>query len=165
MEIPKTLIELLNESHVQYEILHHPEAFTAQTIAEAEHIKGQHHAKVVMVRCGDRHLMVVLPSNRWIDFEKLEKISGQTVYLEKEPEFNNLFPDCALGTMPPFGNLYGLVTYVDESLSKQDYIVFEAGTHTEAIKLSYADYERIARPNVEDLAIGPRAIRETGERG
>jgi Ala-tRNA(Pro) deacylase len=163
MEIPKTLIEVLNKSNVKYEILHHPAAFTAQTIAEAEHIKGEHHAKVVMVKCGDQHLMVVLPADRWIDFEKLEKMLGQTVYLEKELEFKSLFPDCAPGTMPPFGHLYGLVTYVDKSLAKQDYIVFEAGTHTDAIKLSYLDYERIAQPQVEDLAIKPHPIKESGE--
>ena len=140
MEIPNKLIELLAQNKVAYEVLHHQAAFTAQRIAEAEHIKGGHQAKVVMVKCGDRHLMLVVPADRWIDFEKLEKIAGQPVFLDKEPEFSSLFPDCALGTMPPFGNLYGLPTYVDKTLTEQDYIVCEAGTHTDAIKLSYLDY-------------------------
>jgi len=153
MEIPNRLIELLNESKVEYDILHHPAAFTAQTIAEAEHIKGGHQAKVVMVKCGEQHLMAVVPADRWIDFEKLEKITGQPASLDKEAEFRSLFPDCALGTMPPFGNLYGLATYVDKRLAEQDYIVFEVGTYTDAIKLSYLDYEQIVQPRVEDLAI------------
>ena len=153
MEIPKKLIDCLNERNVTYEILHHPAAFTAQRIAQAEHIKGEHHAKVVMVKSGDQHLMTVVPANRLIDLEKLEKITGQPVSLANEPEFSSLFPDCALGTMPPFGNLYGLVTYVDRTLAQQDYIVFEAGTYTDSIKLRYVDYERIVRPEVEDLVI------------
>jgi Ala-tRNA(Pro) deacylase len=118
MEIPKQLIECLDENKVTYEVLRHPEAVTAQRIAQAEHVKGRHHAKVVMVKSG-----------------KL------------------LFPDCAIGGMPPFGNLYGLPTYVHQSLAEQDYIVFEAGTHTEAIKMSYGDYEKIVKPKVNDLAI------------
>ena len=153
MEIPRKLIEFLNESKVTYETLHHPAAFTAQSIAEAEHIKGEHQAKVVIVKCGDRHLMVVLPANRRVDLEKVEQITGQPVSLEKELDFKSLFPDCAIGAMPPFGNLYGLTTYVDKSLARQDYLVFEGGTHTDAIKLSYIDYERMVRPQIEDLAI------------
>jgi Ala-tRNA(Pro) deacylase len=153
MEIPKKLIDYLKERKVTYEILHHRAAFSAQRIAQAEHIKGEHHAKVVMVKSGEQHLMMVVPSNRWIDLEKLEKITGQPVSLDNEPELSSLFPDCALGTMPPFGNLYGVVTYVDKTLAQQDYIVFEAGTYTDSIKLSYVDYERIVRPEIEDLAI------------
>ena len=152
MEIPARLIKFLNESKVSYEILHHPEAFTAQTIAQAEHVKGRHHAKVVMVKSGSEHLMAVLPADHRIDLEKLEQITARTLLLESEESFTSLFPDCAPGTMPPFGKLYGLPTYVDRSLSQQDYIVFEAGTHTDAIKLSYRDYERIAEPTVEDFA-------------
>jgi Ala-tRNA(Pro) deacylase len=75
------------------------------------------------------------------------------VSLDKEQEFKSLFPDCAIGAMPPFGNLYGLPTYVDKNLAEQDYIVFEAGTHTDAIKISYRDYQKIADPEVKELGI------------
>ena len=161
MEIPTRLIKFLNESKVSYEILHHPEAFTAQTIAQAEHIRGRHHAKGVMVKSGTQHLMTVLPADHRIDLEKLEQITAGTSLLENEKDFKSLFPDCAPGTMPPFGKLYGLPTYVDRSLSQQDYIVFEAGTHTDAIKLSYCDFERIAEPAVEDFAFKMQAIKPT----
>jgi Ala-tRNA(Pro) deacylase len=153
MEIPKRLIERLNDNKVRYEVLHHPEAVTAQRIAQAEHVKGRHHAKVVMVKSGEQHLMMVLPADHQIDLEKVEKVIGKPVALDKEQEFKSLFPECAIGAMPPFGNLYGLPTYVDKHLADQDYIVFEAGTHTDAIKLSYRDYEKIVKPKVEDLAI------------
>ena len=153
MEISKQLIDCLNQSKAQYEILRHAEAITAQRIAQAEHVKGRHQAKVVMVKSGDQHLMVVVPADHHIDLEKIEKAVGRPVSLGKENDFKSLFPDTAVGAMPPFGNLYGLPTYVDKHLAEQDYIVFEAGTHTDAIRMSYSDFERIVRPKVEDLAI------------
>ncbi len=159
MEIPKKLISYLNEKRVTYEILHHPEAFTAQTVAAAEHVKGRHHAKVVMVKSGGQHLMAVLPADCRVDLEKLEKLTAKPTSLETEADFKELFPDCAPGTMPPFGDLYGLPTYVDKNLAKEDYIVFEAGTHTDAIRLSYSDYERTAQPHVEDFATKLRSIK------
>src|SRR6058998_3208286 len=146
MEIPKRLIDCLNENKVRYEVLHHPEAVTAQRIAQAEHVKGRHHAKVVMIKSGEQHLMAVLPADHQIDLKKLEKAVGKPVLLETEKEFKSLFPECAIGAMPPFGNLYGVPTYVDKSLAQENYIVFEAGTHTDAIKLSYLDYEKIVNP-------------------
>ncbi len=153
MEIPKRLIDCLNENKVRYEILHHPEAVSAQRIAQAEHVKGRHHAKVVMIKSGDQHVMMVLPADHQIDLEKAEKAIGKVVSLDKEEEFKSLFPDCAIGAMPPFGNLYGLSTYVEKHLAEQDYIVFEAGTHTDAIKMSYRDYDTIVKPKVEEVAI------------
>ena len=153
MEIPKQLIECLNENKVRYEVLRHPEAVTAQRIAQVEHVKGRHHAKVVMVKSGEQHLMMVLPADCQIDLEKVERAIGKAVSLDKEQAFKSLFPDCAIGAMPPFGNLYGLPTYVDKHLAEQDYIVFEAGTHTDAIKMSYRDYEKIVKPKVDDVAI------------
>jgi Ala-tRNA(Pro) deacylase len=155
MEIPKQLIDCLDGNKVSYEVLHHPEAVTAQRIAQAEHVKGRHHAKVVMVKSGNQHLMMVLPADHQIDLEKVEKAIGKAASLGKEQEFKTLFSDCAIGAMPPFGNLYGLPTYVDQSLAEQDYIVFEAGTHTDAIKMSYPDYEKVVKPTVNDLAINP----------
>ena len=153
MEVPRRLIDCLDENKVRYEVLRHPEAVTAQRTAQAEHVKGRHHAKVVIVKSGDEHLVMVLPADHHIDLEKVEKAVGKAVSLDKEQEFKSLFPDCAIGAMPPFGNLYGLPTYVDQHLAVQDYIVFEAGTHTEAIKMTYRDYEKIVKPKVNDLAI------------
>jgi prolyl-tRNA editing enzyme YbaK/EbsC (Cys-tRNA(Pro) deacylase) len=126
---------------------------TAQRIAEAEHVKAEHYAKVVMVKSGEKHLMVVLQADRRVDLEKVEQITGQTVSLDAESEFRLLFPDCAVGTMPPFGSLYDLPTYVDRSLAQEDCIVFEACTHTDTIKLSYPDYQQIVKPQIADLTM------------
>ena len=153
MEIPKQLTDCLDQNNVEYEILHHAEAVTAQRIAQAEHVKGRHQAKVVVMKAGDQRLMLVLPADHYVDLEKVERVVGKPVSFDHENEFKSLFPDCVIGAMPPFGNLYGLPTYVDKFLSEQDYIVFEAGTHTDAIMMSYRDYENIVKPKVEDLAI------------
>jgi Ala-tRNA(Pro) deacylase len=153
MEISKRLINCLKENKANYEILRHPEAVTAQRIAQAEHIKGRHYAKVVIVKAGDELLMMVVSADHQIDLEKTEKAIGKPVSLAREDEFRSLFADCAIGAMPPFGNLYDLPTFIDKDLAEQEYIVFEAGTHTDAIKISYRDYENIVKPCVEDLAI------------
>ena len=153
MQIPKQLIDCLNENNVEYEILHHAEVVTAQRIAQVEHVKGRHQAKVVMLKSGDEHLMMVLPADHQIDLEKVENVVGKPVSLETENEFKSLFPDSAIGAMPPFGNLYGLQTFVDKHLAEQEYFVFEAGTHTDGIIISYRDYERLVNPKVEDLSI------------
>ena len=153
MAIPVKLTEFLNQGKVRYEILHHPEAFTAQELAAIEHIKGKHHAKVVVVKAGAEKFMAVLPADHRVDLEKLDKATGKRTALATEAEFKALFPDCAVGTMPPFGNLYNVATYVDKSLTEDDFIVFEAGTHTDAIKMGYADYARLAKPTVVDFAV------------
>ena len=103
--------------------------------------------------------MTVLPADHQIDLEKAAKAIGKAVSLDAEAEFKPLFPDCAVGAMPPFGNLYSVPTYVDQSLTHQDYIVFEAGTHTDAIKISYHDYDKIVKPHVADLAVKIQPIK------
>src|SRR6476469_9194580 len=103
MEIPKQLIDCLNQNKVQYELLHHAEAVTAQRIAQAEHVKGRHQAKVVMLKSGDQYLMIVLPADHHIDLEKIEKAVGKSVSLAKENDFKSLFPDSVIGAMPRLG--------------------------------------------------------------
>jgi len=153
MGIPTRLIEFLNQSKVRYEVLHHPQAFTAQELAAIEHVKGRSHAKVVMIKADGEESMAVLPADHRVDLEKFGKVTGKRTALATEAEFKALFPDCAVGTMPPFGQLYGLPTYVDTSLTGASAIVFEAGTHSDAIKMSYADYARLARPTAVDFAV------------
>jgi Ala-tRNA(Pro) deacylase len=153
MGVPARLIDFLNQNKVRYEVLHHPEAFTAQELAAVEHVKGRSHAKVVMVKADGEVVMAVLPSDLRIDLEKLEKVVGRKTALATEADFGALFPDCVVGTMPPFGGLYGVAGYVDAGLSEAAKIVFEAGTHSDAIRMRYADYERLAKPTVADFAV------------
>ena len=153
MGIPSRLVEFLNQNHVRYEILHHPEAFTAQELSAIEHVKGQYHAKVVMVKVEGQPAMTVLPADHRVDLDTLGRATGKRTALATETEFKDLFPDCAVGTMPPFGALYRVPTYLDRSLADDTFIVFEAGTHTDAIKMSYADYARLAQPTVAAFAV------------
>ncbi len=152
MKIPARLIDFLNQHHVRYGVLHHPEAFTAQELAAIEGVKGRRHAKVVIVKRDGALLMTVLPADRRVDLDKL----GPRATLATEAEFKTQFPDCAVGTMPPFGCLYNIPTLVDQSLTEDADIVFEAGTHTDAIKMSYADFARLAQPQVAEFAVKPR---------
>jgi len=153
MGVPARLIDFLNRSKVRYEVLHHPEAFTAQELAAIEHVKGRSHAKVVMVKAEGEVLMAVLPADLRIDLEKLEKATGRKTALATEADFRALFPDCAVGTMPPFGELYGVPVYLDASLTDAERIVFEAGTHSDAIRMRYADYARVAKSTIADFAV------------
>src|SRR5438309_9583482 len=117
MKIPLQLIDCLNESKVPYEILHHPEAVTAQRIAQAEHVKARHHAKVVMIKSGEQHLMAALPADHQIDLEKLAKAIGKAAALDAATEFKPLFRDCAVGAMPPFGSRSDRPSYLQKRLA------------------------------------------------
>ena len=139
----------LDENKVKYITIAHSPAFTAQDIAAAAHIPGREMAKAVMVRIDGEMAMVVLPASMMVDFGRLLDATGATeVELAHEKEFNHLFPDCALGTMPPFGNLFGLRTFVAEELTEDEEIAFNAGSTTEVIRLAYKDYARLVQPRV-----------------
>ena len=153
MGIPSRLVDVLNQGKARYQIIHHPEAFTAQELAAIEHVKGKHHAKVVIVKADGELIMTVLPADHRVDLEALNRATGKRTALATETEFKTVFPDCAVGAMPPFGNLYGVSTYVDKSLTEDEFIIFEAGTHTDAIKMSYPDYTRLANPKAVEFAV------------
>jgi Ala-tRNA(Pro) deacylase len=139
----------LDINQVKYLKISHSPAYTAQEIAAAVHIPGKELAKTVMVKIDDEMAMAVLPADHRINFEKLRAATGaSSVRLADENEFGDLFPDCTLGAMPPFGNLYGIAVLVDESLTEDDEITFNACTHTELIRLAYLDYENLVKPQV-----------------
>jgi Ala-tRNA(Pro) deacylase len=154
VDIPSRLLEFLNTNRVRYMLVHHPEAFTAQELAAIEHVKGRDHAKVVMLKAEDGELlMAVVPADHRVDLDLFAKLSGRKAAVATEPEFKGSFPDCAIGSMPPFGKLYGVKTFVDRSLATGAAMIFEAGTHTDAVRMDYVDYVRLAEPVVGDLAV------------
>jgi Ala-tRNA(Pro) deacylase len=153
MAIPSQLTQLLDQNQVRYTVLHHPEAFTAQELAAIEGVKGRYHAKVVMVKANGQMIMTVVPADHRLELEQFDRLCGARSALATEADFKAMFPDCAVGAMPPFGKLYGVPTWVDVSLTEDDFIVFEAGTHTDAIRMSYADYARLAEPKIADFAV------------
>ena len=68
-------------------------------------------------------------------------------------EFEDSFPDCEVGAMPPFGNLYGVPVYVEKTLAEDETMVFRSGTHTETMSVSYSDFERLVEPTVAQFAL------------
>jgi len=153
MKCRERLEQYLRENGVGFEVMTHSQAFTAQEMAAALHVPGEQVAKVVIACADERMIMLVLPAPSRIHMDKLRALAGaEKVRLAEEKEFADLFPDCATGAMPPFGNLYDVPVYVDTALSQVDDIVFRVGTHRETIKMDYGDYERLAQPVVSEFA-------------
>jgi Ala-tRNA(Pro) deacylase len=153
MQCKDRLEAYLRENQVPFQMQHHARVFTAQEVAASEHIPGKMLAKVVMALADGRLTMVVLPAPDRVDLAKLGMLlNTRDVRLAQESEFAAAFPDCEVGAMPPFGNLYNLPVYVDTTLAEDETIVFQAGTHTDTMSMRYADFERLVRPTVADLA-------------
>jgi len=130
----------------------HTTAYTAQGAAATMQISGKELAKTVVLWAGEEMILAVLPGPNHVRLEKLGTELGKSVRLATEQEFSSLFPDCELGAMPPFGSLYNLPVYVDESLAADEAIVFNAGTHRDAIRIRYDDFVRLAKPRVCSFA-------------
>ena len=150
----KKLIKFLDENNVKYIKITHSQAFTAQQVAASAHIKGKEMAKTVIIKINGKMAMAVLPANYHVDFQLLKEITGnEDVVLAHESEFKELFDDCETGAMPPFGNLYGLEVFVAQTLTKNEEIAFNAGNHSEVIKMSYSDFEKLAKPKVLKFSV------------
>lgn len=145
----RKLKEFLDSHNIKFVTISHSQAFTAQQIAAIAHIPGKELAKTVMVKIDGKMAMAVLPASYKVDFGLLKKAAGaKRVELASEQEFKDMFPDCEVGAMPPFGNLYGMEVYVAESLAEDEEIAFNAGSHTELVKVSYKDFETHVKPKV-----------------
>lgn len=145
--------EFLDNSGVRYKISLHASVFTAQRMAAVEHEHGRYVAKPVIIKADGRYLMCVLPASHHVDLAKLKShLAVKTVELAQETEIAELFPDCDVGAEPPFGNLYGLPILMDKALENDDHILFQAGTHEEAIRMSMADYRQLVQPKVLDFS-------------
>jgi len=143
------LRKFLDENSVQYETILHTTAYTAQGVAASVHVRGRELAKSTVLKVDGRFGLAVLPAPLRVDLEALRRLTGaSSVSLASELEFQGLFPGCEVGAMPPFGNLYGLPVWADEALRKDPVIVFNAGTHREAIRMSFADFERLVKPTI-----------------
>jgi Ala-tRNA(Pro) deacylase len=154
MAARQRLERYLREEGVSFETMIHSLAYTAQEVAAAQHTPGRQLAKVVLVDADGQLVMLVLPASFRVDFPKLKSVlDAKKVRLATEEQFAGNFTDCEVGAMPPFGNLYGLPVYVDESLAKVRDIVFKAGSHSTSVKMKYADYEKLAQPKTVDLAV------------
>lgn len=153
MTVLKRLKDYLEKNQIPYEVGYHQRVFTAQEIAAAEHVPGKEMAKVVMVKADGKMVMLVLPASYRVDMEKVKGIlKSKKVEKAKEEEFQDLFADCEVGAMPPFGNLYGLDVWVDQVLTGDESIAFNAGSHVETLKIKYSDYAQLVHPKVGDFS-------------
>jgi Ala-tRNA(Pro) deacylase len=154
MAIPRQISEFLDSQQVWYQYCTHSPAYTAQGLAHMQHVSGKEFAKVVMIMADHRMTMAVLPASHRIELDRLALLlDARTIRLATEEEFRDRFPDCELGAMPPFGNLYNLDVWVDTALQGHQNIVFNAGTHIETIQMSLSDFERLVSPKLGSFSV------------
>ena len=144
--------EFLNDSSVNYEVVEHKPAFTAQQMAALEHEPGKYVAKPVIIKADNEYMMCVLAACYKIDLGALKnQLGAKKVELADENEIGEIFDDCDLGAEPPFGNLYDLPVIMDKALEDDDHILFQAGTHEQAIRMDMDDYRKLVKPKVLDF--------------
>jgi len=157
MSLPK-LKEFLDSHHVKYVVISHSVAYTAAGIAGLTHIPGRELAKTVIVKIDGALAMAVVAASQRVDLTLLKAAAGaKSADLATENEFKESFPDCEVGAMPPFGNLYGMPVFADESLSLDKEIAFNAGSHRELVRLAWEDFEKLVQPRLIRVAAGRRA--------
>lgn len=143
------LTNLLCDKHVDYETIPHKLAYTAQETAACAHVPGMEFAKTVIVKVDGKLAMAVLPAQYKIHLGLLKQVTGaKQVAIASEDDFRGFFPGCDTGAMPPVGSLYGMDVYVEDSMLNDEEIVFNAGTHTELIKISYQDFMKLVEPKI-----------------
>jgi Ala-tRNA(Pro) deacylase len=148
----RTLAKFLDDKKIRYVRISHSPAYTAQEIAASAHIPGREVAKTVVVKIDGKMHLVVTCASCQVDLEQLKRAVGaHKVSLASEDEFRGLFPECELGAMPPFGNLFDMQVFVSEELTEDDEIAFNAGSHTELVRMSYHDFARLVEPTVLDV--------------
>jgi Ala-tRNA(Pro) deacylase len=153
MSVAPEVAKLLEDEGVKYEVIKHPTAYTAAEEAAVSHISGYEWAKtVIFLTKNDEAVMAVLPASYHVNPGKLERLVGSgKLRLAEESEFSRLYPNCEPGAMPPLGNLYGQRVFVDERLAEDEQIVFNAGNHQEAVRLSYKDFVRLVDPTLGEF--------------
>ena len=145
------LQNFLERNGVPYELHVHSRTYTAQGLAHAEHVSGYQIAKPVIVKSKSGYAMCVLPAPKHLDLQRAAEALNEEVRLATEAEMANLFPDCDLGAQPPIGPMFNLRTVMDEKLKEDEHLIMQAGTHTEAVKVRRADWEKLCRPVVASI--------------
>jgi len=147
------LREFLDSRHIKYLVISHSVAYTAQGIAALVHMSGKKMAKTVIVKIDGVLAMAVVPASLHVDLDLLRAATGaRVVEVATEQEFKDAFPDCETGAMPPFGNLYDMPVYADASLAENEEITFNAGTHRELMRMTWADLARLVDPQITNLS-------------
>jgi Ala-tRNA(Pro) deacylase len=159
MAIPQRIRDYLDSQNVSYEVIHHSQAFSAQEVAHSLHVSGKRCVKAVVAEGDHKTVVVVTPAAHRLKFQDL-KTALKTNQLELllECELAGLFPDCDVGAIPPFGNLYGMDVWVDRAVASTEKIVMCAGTHEDCIRMRYSDFAKLARPFLGHFSELERAL-------
>ena len=153
MSCIRRLSEFLDAHAARYVLVNHSRAFTAQEIAASLHVPGREMAKTIVIRTERGLALVVVRAQDHVNLDRAGLELGGTAVLASELEFGAAFLDCELGAMPPFGLLYRLPTLVDRELTRDEEIVFNAGSHTSVVRMPYAEYAMLVKPRVCDVAL------------
>src|SRR5262249_736121 len=147
------LNKFLADRQIPFEQFHHHPAYTAKEVAEGLHVPGQEIAKSVLLRVPKGSVLAVLPATHSVDLAEMGRDLGAAeVEMASEQEIEQIFPDCERGAMPPFGSLYRLPTIVDETLTEDERIVFDAQSHQDAIRMAFRDYAALEHPRIGHFA-------------
>jgi Ala-tRNA(Pro) deacylase len=158
MSLPQRIRDYLDSQNVPYQWLPHTQAFPAQEVAHALHVSGKHFAKAIVLHADRRLVMAVLAASRRLSLDELEDaLEAKRVEMAPEDELAELCPDCELGAFPPFGNLYGMDVWIDRALGDSEEIVFNAGSHKDALRMKYSDYVKLTKPRVSSFSEVPAA--------
>jgi Ala-tRNA(Pro) deacylase len=153
MTVSRRLKEYLDSNNIHYNVMAHKVAYTAQEVAAAQGVTGWHVAKSVVCNCDGKYVFLVLQAPSMVDLARLKKAVGcKEIRLASELEMENLFPETELGAEPPFGNLYNLPVYIDKGFAEMPEMVFNAGSHTETIRIKYSDFARLVKPTEIEVA-------------
>jgi Ala-tRNA(Pro) deacylase len=159
MAIPDSIRRFVEARGVGFTPIHHRIAYTAQEEAAATHVPGREWAKTVVCIADGKPILAMVTANDHVDLEAIRSASGtKVVRLASEAEFASLYPDCETGAMAPFGPLYGQPVFVDEALTRDEEITFHAGTHADAIRMRYQDFDGLVHPVAS--CIGRRSVAE-----
>jgi Ala-tRNA(Pro) deacylase len=156
MAVTETVQDFLRQANVAYSVFPHPPAYTAQEEAAVTHISGRDWAKLVVFYADGEPIMAVVPADLMVDVERLLLLTGADhIRMASEEELAELYPDCEPGAMPPLGPLYSQPVFVDIALAAEQQIVFNGGTHGDAVCMRYDDFAAVARPVVGSFASRP----------
>ncbi|MEW5863499.1 MAG: aminoacyl-tRNA deacylase [Pseudomonadota bacterium] len=144
MSIAPKLQDYLARHRVAYELVAHRHTMSSMETAAAAHVPGDRLAKGVVVEDEQGYLLAVVPSTYHVKLGDLGKqLNRRSLRLASEEELKNLFSDCETGAVPPVGGAYGLPAVVEEDLTREPDVFFEAGDHEHLVHVAQADFARL----------------------
>ena len=141
MSIAPKLQQFLNDANAEYELVEHEPTKSSLETAKSCDVPADRLAKSILLDTDDGPLLAVLPSDRKVELSELRSELGHKPRLVGEDNLKGVFSDCDFGAVPPVG--YDVTTIIDDSLSKQPDVYFEAGDHKSLVHMDRAEFSRV----------------------